>query len=479
MMCMSGAARSFLPCALIVIAFLFLPVVARAVTYLCPEANAQCTPQATNQTPCTCVVAGFVIFGTCDSPKVCHAKTFITMSGTEQSLANASFEVTSAMATNASTVGQGFLGQIGTFMSSNPLLSGLAMGAGMSLLQSLMSPSGSGSGGSGSDPGGLNSSYCVSGNYYYSQNPPPNDPCALPATSGDTNIHDNDGIDGIDLDFDDDDDEPAGERGESCGSKYCPVDHYCSAIADDSCIPNGKVDCGIYFCPFGTSCTEDGKCSSSDNAEITINVDAESNGTSSNQNIIPIPPGGLRGDLRTFGGGATIIAGSRSGGTDVTGFIGGSGAVGLCQSRPWAKNFLSYIIPPAFFDNLCTWAGYPVGQIQASTGYGSGSTDTSRTVTGPNAPGTTPSVAPVNMYPEAKIRASPPSVNLGGRTTIFWTSRDVSSCEEWSSDGNFSGSTTSGGASTVALAGPVTFYMRCLGVDGIYITSSVTVNIGI
>ena len=187
----------------------------------------------------------------------------------------------------------------------------------------------------------------------------------------------------------------------------------------------------------------------------------------------------MRGDVRTFGRGATIIAGSRSGGTDVTGFIGGSGAVGLCQSRPWAKNFLSYIIPPAFFDNLCTWAGYPVGQIQASTGYGSGSTDTSRTVTGPNAPGTTPSVAPVNMYPEAKIRASPPSVNLGGRTTIFWTSRDVSSCEEWSSDGNFSGSTTSGGASTVALAGPVTFYMRCLGVDGIYITSSVTVNIGI
>jgi hypothetical protein len=197
--------------------------------------------------------------------------------------------------------------------------------------------------------------------------------------------------------------------------------------------------------------------------------------TDLNQKQIPVPADGVHGDLLSFGGGATIYGQSRNNGTEVSGFFGGSGTGALCARRPWATNFLSYVIPPSFFDGLCSAAGFG-----GSGGNGSGNwAGGVRTVNGPGTPAYTAPAAQTGVFPEAHIQASPPSVNLGGRTTIFWTSHDVSSCQESSSDGNFTGSSTSGGASTVALAGPVVFYITCLGVDGNYISDQVTVNIGI
>ena len=196
-----------------------------------------------------------------------------------------------------------------------------------------------------------------------------------------------------------------------------------------------------------------------------------------NQKNVPVPQTGLRGDLLSLGGGVTIYARSRTGNTEVSGFYGGSGAPsGLCQRRPWSNNFLSYIIPPTFFDNLCKWGGFGQNpQLTSGTGLESGT----RPVVGPRNPPTPVNPQESDLVPEAHIRASPESVNLGGRTTVFWVSRNVASCEETSSDGNFYGTTQSGGASTVSLSGPVTFYIDCLGLSGERVSDSFTVQIGI
>ena len=492
------------------------PTVTKAQN-ICPEANAMCTAKATKGTICTCIIASFTLAGACIAENVCQVVGAPGVDGKTIPLKELPFEVTGQLVSGADQVGATFFDKALGFMQKNPLLSTIAIGAGTQLISSMFSPSGSGSG-SGSDPGGFNTAYCSSGNYYYTQTPPPGDPCAivsppdntvLPVDGGADPINLDDLLnDDIDLDLDgcpdistifagcaDGEGEvdqglddngceqeprcvPEDEAGEACGDGRCPIDHFCSALADGICIPDGRVDCGTFHCPRGSSCGENDTC----NVDYTDRIDidlTDGDGTDDKtKQLFPLPPGGLRGDLLTFGGGATIIAGNRGSGSDVTGFIGGPGASGLCQKRPWAKNFLSYIIPPAFFDNLCSLAGDPVGQIQGGA-YGGTGTGGTRVIPGPSAPSAVPGVAPTGVQPEAKIRANPPSVNLGGRTTIFWTSRDVSSCEEWSSDGNFTGSSTSGGASTVALSGPVTFYIRCLGLDGKYVNSSVTVQIGI
>ena len=200
-----------------------------------------------------------------------------------------------------------------------------------------------------------------------------------------------------------------------------------------------------------------------------------------NQNPIPVPQNGLHGDLLSFGGGVTIFARSRSNNTEVSGFYGSSGtAQSLCASRPWANNFLSYIIPPSFFDNLCSWGGVP-GQAsgQGLTSVSGAGNSSVQVVAGPKAPTTAVPQLNSDVAPYVKISASPPTVNLGGRTTVFWVSKNVASCEESSSDGNFRGTTVSGGASTVALSGPVTFTIVCIGLNGDKTEDSYTVQIGI
>ncbi len=536
--------------------FLAAPILAYAqVEYICEVANTMCTPESVTaaKKPCSCWVGEYKIIGICAKPKFCLGQSWGTViDGVMQmhSFSGSGIVPPSALTSQLSTLSsESWLGGVGEFMSKNPLVSGLAMGVGMQLLSSLMSPSGSGSSGSGST--GYNTGYCMSGNYYYSANPPVGDPCAVysPTDGGSlptqgaegTSISDllNDlntattsiNVDTNDTDIDDLIDSkcstlsslfscPEGykeediglddsgceqepvcvvdtgdgdqEEGQPCGSGFCPVETYCSTVSHGQCVPNGRVDCGSYSCAAGASCGEGAQCIDPGDEEIPVSDLLAEEGlyndgtnentpdpseTDLNQKNIPVPADGVKGDLRSFGGGATIYGRSRSGGTEVSGFFGGTSSGGLCSSRPWASNFLSYIIPPSFFDGLCSMAGFGPGSIESvGGGYGQGTT---RAVAGPGGPTYTPSGQQIGVYPEAKIRASPPSVNLGGRTTVFWTSRDVSSCEEVSSDGNFAGSSTSGGASTVALSGPVTFYIRCLGLDGKYIQDSFTVQIGI
>ena len=551
---MSGVARSFLIGALAITVFSLLPLTAHAVAYLCPETNAACEAKgAKTGTLCTCIIASFTLTGGCLSEggaRGCKIVSYPGVDGKPVPIDQAAFEVTDKLVTSVDKVGQSFLGEIGSFMSKNPLITGLAIGAGTQLLSSLMSPSGGSSGSSGS--GTYNSTYCITGQYYYSANPPVGDPCAVYSPSGgagttlpsegaeSTSISDllkdvdddttitvdtNDDTDLADLvddgcatisslvscpegykeesqglDADGCELEPvcvvdtSGEgttTGQACGSGYCSTDTYCSTVQPGQCVPNGRVDCGSYSCDAGASCGENDQCIDAGASEVGVsdliaNESLYNDGTNANtpdpsktdlnQKNIPVPKDGVHGDLLSFGGGVTIYARSRSGGTEVSGFFGGSSSGGLCQSRPWASNFLSYVIPPSFFDGLCSIAGFGSGTV--STGFGDGQ-GTTRTITGPAGPAYKAPPPQTGVYPEAKIRASPESINLGGRTTVFWTSHDVSSCEEYSSDGNFSGSSTSGGASTVALSGPVTFYIRCLGVDGVYIQDSFTVNIGI
>lgn len=197
-----------------------------------------------------------------------------------------------------------------------------------------------------------------------------------------------------------------------------------------------------------------------------------------NQNPVPVPTG-LHGDISTFGGGATIYANNRTANSETAGFFGtGSTVANLCAARPWATNFLSYVIPPTFFDSLCSLAGYGGGGASPSGGGSGGMQGTTNVSVA--APATQTAATTTNPYaPVATIWARPTSVSIGGRTTIFWTSQNVTACTESSSDGNFSGSSTSGGASTVALSGPVTFTIQCRGADGSMISNSTTVTIGI
>src|SRR3989338_3752408 len=183
---MSGVARSFLIGVLAIAVFSLLPFTSYAVPYLCPETNAACEAKGAKiGTPCVCVVASFTLTGACfseDGKRGCKVISYPGLDGKPVPIDQAAFEVTDKLVTSVDKVGQSFLGEIGSFMSKNPLLTGLAIGAGTQLLSSLMSPSGGSSGSSGS--GTYNSTYCITGQYYYSANPPVGDPCAVYSPSG-------------------------------------------------------------------------------------------------------------------------------------------------------------------------------------------------------------------------------------------------------------------------------------------------------
>lgn len=213
-------------------------------------------------------------------------------------------------------------------------------------------------------------------------------------------------------------------------------------------------------------------------------------------NVGGLTPDGARGDITTDQGGLTIVAGTRNaaGNTEVAGFFGAStgdasqsqGVVGRwCASRPWATNFLSKIVSPTFFDGLCTWRGYQVGQAPATTNDAGASGTAPVTVlqqerkpATTNTPATKPATTTGPVAPgRAQIWAVPAQVSLGSRTSVFWTTENVTNCIETSPDGSFNQSSLSGGASTVPLTGPTTFSISCLDGAGNPVTNSVTVPI--
>lgn len=195
--------------------------------------------------------------------------------------------------------------------------------------------------------------------------------------------------------------------------------------------------------------------------------------------------GGASGNIQLSSNGATVIGGTTDlqSNTTVAGFYGSdtfggqqpqSLAASLCESRPWATNFLSAIVSPSFFDSLCTWQGYQVGATPAQTPVLQQTTFSGTQSAPVPATTTIPTVAP-----QATIWAVPASVPLDTRTSIFWNTQGVSNCTETSPDGSFSQSSLSGGASTVPITGATTFTISCLAPNGTPVTNFVTVNLSI
>ena len=188
---------------------------------------------------------------------------------------------------------------------------------------------------------------------------------------------------------------------------------------------------------------------------------------------------GIFGNVLLNNNGATIFASTINGNSETSAFYGSdtlggqpqSVAAQMCESRPWTTNFLADIIPSGFFDSLCQWAGYQVGQPQAQPQV-TLSQQTQPAQTQPAPATTTPSVAA-----QADIWAVPAEVPLGARTTISWNSQGVTQCTESSPDGSFSESSLSGAASTVPLTGSTTFTISCLDPNGNPVTDYVTVEI--
>ena len=195
---------------------------------------------------------------------------------------------------------------------------------------------------------------------------------------------------------------------------------------------------------------------------------------------------GVSGDIQYSSSSVTVLVNNVDDktGTQVAGFYGTdaggqpTGIIsGMCQSRPWATNFLSFIIPATFFDSLCELRGYKVGTVvQAAPPTHAASTPK---VTKPAATTTTPVATSTGPYvePQADIWAVPAKVPLGARTTVFWNAKGVTSCDETSPDGSFSQHSLSGGAATVPLSGPTTYTISCLTPKGDHVTNYVTVNL--
>lgn len=197
---------------------------------------------------------------------------------------------------------------------------------------------------------------------------------------------------------------------------------------------------------------------------------------------------GLRGDIQVINNGATIFAGNRNQttNTEVSGFYGSNTFSGqpqgivanLCQNRPWASNFISYVIPPTFFDSLCSLRGYTVGAPQQTVPVVTVVQSTPKPATTSTKPSAT-ATSSQTIEPKVRIRAVPATVPIGSRTSILWASQGVSSCTLTSSDGSFSQKTLSGAASTVPLTGATTFSISCLTPSGTPVTEEVTVRMAI
>ena len=200
-----------------------------------------------------------------------------------------------------------------------------------------------------------------------------------------------------------------------------------------------------------------------------------------------LPPGGFRGDINARGSGATAFAGSRDtqGNVEVAGFFGSEtfsgGSQGLigswCKTRPWATNFLSKIITPNFFDNLCQSRGYQVGTPTTTPAVVLQQTKRPKaTVATTTVATSTYSGVPAKV----DIWAVPASVPLGGRTSIFWNTQGVKDCTVTSPNGGFNQNSLSGGAATQPITAATTFSISCLSLaDGSPATASVTVNLKI
>jgi hypothetical protein len=242
----------------------------------------------------------------------------------------------------------------------------------------------------------------------------------------------------------------------------------------------------------GNDNTSDTNNSNTSSADATANASGSINPSTSSTSARTA--GGAQGDIRVLPNGATIVVTNEGGGGNsvVAGFVGSNASGGAqpqgivakwCRTRPWATNFLSYIVPPVFFDSLCSARGYRVGEVAPAPAATQQQLNVQltqkKTQTKPVST-TTPIQEPPPSPPmTVDIWAVPPAVPLGTRTNIFWTSKNAATCTETSPDGSFSHNTLSGGGATVPLAGPTTFTISCIAPDGAHATDYVTVNLSI
>src|SRR3989344_90122 len=155
---------------------------------------------------------------------------------------------------------------------------------------------------------------------------------------------------------------------------------------------------------------------------------------------------GTWGDIQANASGVTITAGAhdKDGRTGVGGFYGYDAVPGIqpqdlakqmCAARPWGNSSATAIIPPSFYDSICTARGYKVGVAAPASSAGTGAASKSSappsatktpsktaTSTGPKGP------TAVTVPPKVYITAVPSSVKLGSRTSIFWNAVGVKAC---------------------------------------------------
>jgi PKD repeat protein len=248
----------------------------------------------------------------------------------------------------------------------------------------------------------------------------------------------------------------------------------------------------------------------------TVNVSSSLlNLTNGTVNTAAAPPpvrrtvqSGTWGDIQILASGVTITAGGHDtdGRTGVAGFYGYNTVPGvtpqdlakqMCAARPWANSSATSIIPPSFYDSICTTRGYKAGTAApaSNTGSASGTSSGSKT-TAPSGTAstatkasdtktsaatstkaTTPATPPVPA--RVFITAVPASIRIGGRTSVFWNAVGVKSCLLTSPDGSFNAKTIYGAASTVALTGETIFSIVCIKPDESQISNYVRVRLAI
>lgn len=197
---------------------------------------------------------------------------------------------------------------------------------------------------------------------------------------------------------------------------------------------------------------------------------------------------GDKGGIQMTSTSATIQAGVRNAGlnTETSGFFGSNASQGsspqniierICLVRPWQSPLVAGGIPAGLFDSACSSKSLRVGVSPAASPAA-----TSAAGAAPAAkPAPAAQVKPAGPYvaPQVSIWASPSSVPVGSRTSIFWTAKGVDSCLETSPDGSFNGTSLYGSAATVPISAATVFTISCIAPDGSHVTDSTTVNLAI
>jgi hypothetical protein len=195
---------------------------------------------------------------------------------------------------------------------------------------------------------------------------------------------------------------------------------------------------------------------------------------------------GVSGDVRLQGNQATLLVSNRDSAknTQKSGLYGFAVRPGItaetmyksyCGMRIWSRGFLSILIPPTYFDSLCTSHGYALNaRVAISAGDAAPKAAPLARVAS-----TTAVKPPPPEYLgqlRADIWASPPSVTAGNRSTVFWDAHGALSCSLTSSDRSFTGSSLSGHAPTQALTKNTTFTINCLSATST-VTNQVVVTV--